>query len=78
MASATLTFDLSCPDDRREFDEAVQAGAMKSALWDVAMMLREWDRGHDEDIRKMRKRRIVETLRERFHEILDENGVRYE
>ena len=68
---ATLEFNL--PDDQNEFDMAVQSGNMYAALWDISQELRtlwkyeelkqeEWD--------------MVERIRNKFYEILDENQIK--
>lgn len=68
---AKLTFNL--PEDQAEFDFAVQGGKMYSVLWDISQELRtlwkyeelkqeEWD--------------MVERIRNKFYEILDENQIK--
>jgi predicted nucleotidyltransferase len=68
---ATLEFNL--PDDQTEFDFAVQGSNMYSALWEISQELRtlwkyeelkeeEWD--------------MVERIRNKFYEILDENQIK--
>ena len=68
---ATLEFNM--PEDQVEFDFAVQGGKMYSALWDISQELRtlwkyeelkqeEWD--------------MVERIRNKFYEILDENQIK--
>jgi len=68
---ATLKFNL--PEDQAEFDFAVQGSNMYSALWDISQELRtlwkyeelkqeEWD--------------MVERIRNKFYEILDENQIK--
>ena len=66
-----MTFNL--PEDQTEFDFAIQGGKMYSALWDISQELRtlwkyeelkqeEWD--------------MVERIRNKFYEILDENQIK--
>jgi len=68
---AKLTFNL--PEDQAEFDLAVQGSKMYVALWDISQELRtlwkyeelkqeEWD--------------MVERIRNKFYEILDENQIK--
>ena len=68
---AKLTFNL--PEDQAEFDLAVQGSKMYVALWDISQELRtlwkyeelkqeEWD--------------MVERIRNKFFEILDENQIK--
>jgi hypothetical protein len=71
MAKIKMTFNL--PEDQTEFDFAIQGGKMYSALWDISQELRtlwkyeelkqeEWD--------------MVERIRNKFYEILDENQIK--
>ena len=66
-----MTFNL--PEDQAEFDFAMQGSKMYSALWDISQELRtlwkyeelkqeEWD--------------MVERIRNKFYEILDENQIK--
>ncbi len=66
-----MTFNL--PEDQAEFDLAVQGSKMYVALWDISQELRtlwkyeelkqeEWD--------------MVERIRNKFYEILDENQIK--
>lgn len=68
---AKLTFNL--PEDQAEFDLAIQGSKMYVALWDISQELRtlwkyeelkqeEWD--------------MVERIRNKFYEILDENQIK--
>jgi len=68
---AILEFNL--PEDQIEFDFATQGSNMYSALWDISQELRtlwkyeelkqeEWD--------------MVERIRTKFYEILDENQIK--
>jgi len=71
MAKIKMTFNL--PEDQTEFDFAIQGGKMYSALWDISQELRtlwkyeelkqeEWD--------------MVERIRNKFYEILDDNQIK--
>ena len=68
---ARLTFNL--PEDQAEFDFAVHGGKMYSALWDISQELRAiWKHEElsDEEFK------MVERIRDKFHEILDENQIK--
>jgi hypothetical protein len=71
MPKIKMTFNL--PEDQAEFDLAVQGSKMYVALWDISQELRtlwkyeelkqeEWD--------------MVERIRNKFYEILDENQIK--
>ena len=62
---ATLTFDL--PEERDDHLLATKASNMYGALWDVSQYLRQIDRYMD-------KQPDIDVMRERFYEILNENG----
>ena len=68
---ATLEFNM--PEDQVEFDFAVHGGKMYSALWDISQELRAiWKHEElsDEEFK------MVERIRDKFHEILDENQIK--
>jgi hypothetical protein len=68
---AKLTFQL--PEDQIEFDLAVQGSKMYSALWDISQELRQlwkYEQLKDDEFK------MVERIRDKFHEILDENQIR--
>jgi hypothetical protein len=68
---AKLTFNL--PEDQAEFDFAVQGSNMYSALWDISQELRtlwKYEELTDEEFK------IVEKIRNKFYEILDENQIK--
>ena len=68
---AKLTFNL--PEDQAEFDFAVQGSNMYSALWDISQELRtlwQYEELTDEEFK------IVERIRNKFYEILDENQIK--
>ena len=68
---ATLEFNL--PDDQNEFDMAVQSGNMYAALWDISQELRTlWKY---EEL-KQEEGDMVERIRNKFYEILDENQIK--
>ena len=68
---ATLEFNM--PEDQVEFDFAVQGSKMYSALWDISQELRtlwKYEELSDEEWK------MVERIRNKFHEILDENQIK--
>ena len=68
---ATLEFNM--PEDQAEFDFAVQGGKMYSALWDISQELRKlwkYEELNDDEFK------IVERIRDKFYEILDENQIK--
>lgn len=68
---ATLEFNL--PDDQHEFDLAIQGSKMYVALWDISQELRtlwKYEELSDEEFK------IVERIRDKFYEILDENQIK--
>ena len=67
---AILEFNL--PDDQHEFDLAIQGSKMYVALWDISQELRtlwKYEELSDEEFK------IVERIRDKFYEILDENQI---
>ena len=68
---AILEFNL--PDDQNEFDLAIQGSKMYLALWDISQELRTlWKYEElNEDEWNM-----VERIRDKFYEILDENQIK--
>ena len=68
---AILEFNM--PEDQVEFDFAVQGSKMYSALWDISQELRTiWKR---EELSE-EEFKIVERIRDKFYEILDENQIK--
>ena len=68
---ATLEFNM--PEDQVEFDFAVHGGKMYSALWDISQELRAiWK--HEELSNEEFK--MVERIRDKFHEILDDHQIK--
>ena len=68
---AKLTFNL--PEDQAEFDLAVQGSKMYVALWDISQELRtlwKYEELSDEEWK------MVERIRNKFYEILDENQIK--
>lgn len=66
-----MTFNL--PEDQAEFDFAIQGSNMYSALWDISQELRtlwKYEELSDEEFK------IVERIRNKFYEILDENQIK--
>ncbi len=68
---AKLTFNL--PDDQHEWDNAVNANAMYSVLWDLSQELRTmWKY---QEYKTEEEYVIVETIRDKFYEILQEHNI---
>jgi len=68
---AIIEFNL--PEDQIEFDFATQGGKMYSALWDISQELRTlWKY---EEL-KQEEWNMVERIRTKFFEILDENQIK--
>jgi hypothetical protein len=68
---AVLKFNL--PEDQVEFDFAMQGSKMYSALWDISQELRtlwKYEELGDEEWK------MVERIRDKFYEILDENQIK--
>ena len=68
---AKIIFNL--PEDQAEFDFATQGSNMYSALWDISQELRtlwKYEELSDEEFK------IVERIRNKFYEILDENQIK--
>ena len=68
---AKLTFNL--PDDQYEWDNAVNANSMYLALWDLSQELRSmWKY---QSYKTEEEYAIVETIRDKFYEILSEHNI---
>lgn len=68
---AKLTFDL--PEDEHEWDNAIRADAMYCALWDLSQELRTmWKY---QEYKTEEEYVIVETIRDKFYEILQEHNI---
>ncbi len=68
---AKLTFNL--PEDQHEWDNAVNANAMRLALWDISQELRSmWKY---QSYKTEEEYAIVETIRDKFYEILQEHNI---
>ena len=68
---AKLTFNL--PEDQAEFDFATQGGNMYSALFEISQELRtlwKYEELSEEEWK------MVERIRDKFYEILDENQIK--
>ena len=68
---AKLTFNL--PDDQHEWYNAVNANAMYLALWDLSQELRSMWKYQAYNTEE--EYAIVETIRDKFHEILSEHNI---
>lgn len=65
--------EFNLPQDQIEFDLAIQGSKMYSALWDISQELRQlWKYEQLSDA----EFKMVERIRDKFHEILDENQIR--
>lgn len=65
--------EFNLPEDQIEFDFAVQGSKMYSALWDISQELRQiwkYEQLKDDEFK------MVERIRDKFHEILDENNIK--
>lgn len=62
---ARLEFDL--PEERDDHLLATKASNMYGSLWDISQYLRQIDKYMD-------KQPDIEVIRDRFYEILSENG----
>jgi hypothetical protein len=67
---ATLTFDLSSPEERELHRKVLRVEAMHSALWEVGEYLREQAKYHSDDTRD-----DAYDTRKRFFEIMSEHGI---
>jgi hypothetical protein len=68
---ATLEYNL--PEDKHDFDLAIQGATMYSALWDISQELRtlwKYEELSEEEWK------MVERIRDKFYEILDENQIK--
>ena len=68
---AKLTFNL--PDDQHEWDNAVNANSMYLALWDISQELRSMWKYQAYNTEE--EYAIVETIRDKFYEILQEHNI---
>ena len=74
MAKATLTFDLTDPDDVMEHKRAVKSLDMAMALWDIVHNTKkglEWSMQGKE----MDKYEALEMVYEKIYEILDNHNI---
>jgi hypothetical protein len=67
--NATLTFDLSDPEDQRRHRQYVHAPDMAAALWSFAQEIRKKMKHTDEDTWPL------DDLSRTFYEALSSNGV---
>ena len=70
---ATLTFDLSDPEEREQHRKMLKAEAMHSALWDIGQYLRDQAKHHSDDTRD-----DAYDTRRKFFEIMSEHGITLE
>jgi hypothetical protein len=74
MAKATLTFDLTDPDDVMEHKRAVKSLDMAMALWDIVHNTKkglEWSM----EGKEMDKYDTLEMVYEKIYEILDNHNI---
>ena len=67
---ATLTLDLSKPEDKELHRKLLSAEAMHSALWHIAEYLRDQAKYHSDDTRD-----DAYDTRRKFFEIMSEHGI---
>jgi hypothetical protein len=70
MPKVTLKFNL--PEEQNEFDNAMNAGNMKSVLWNFAQQLRSWRKYHN-DFQDGSD--ALDKIREEFHSLLNDHNV---
>jgi hypothetical protein len=70
MPKVTLQFNL--PEEQNEFDNAINAGNMKSVLWNFAQQLRSW-RKYYHDFQDASD--ALDKIREEFHSLLNDHNV---
>ena len=74
MPKATLTFDLSDPDDQEQFNAASQAQGWVLAMFDVDIWLRKHTR-YPSILHDGTALNALEAAREQLHEILQDKGL---
>ena len=67
---ATLTFDLSSPEERELHRKMLKAEAMHAALWEVGEYLRDQAKYHSDDTRD-----DAYDTRRKFFEIMSEHAI---
>jgi hypothetical protein len=70
---ATLTFDLSDPEDKDRHRHAVNAGDVYAVLWEFDQYLREQVKYQTEDTRD-----DTYAIREKFYSVMSEHGITLE
>ena len=79
MPKATLTYDLSSPEDSYSYKLATKASDLKSCIHDIHSMIRSMDKyGHllTEELRNSKEaREVVSLIREKINEILTEHNI---
>ena len=71
MAKIKMIFNL--PEDQAEFDFAIQGGNMYSALFDISQELRTLWKYEELSEGEWK---IVERIRDKFHDILDDHQIK--
>ena len=67
---ATLTLDLSKPEDKELHWKVLRAERMHSALWEIGEYLRDQAKYHSDDTRD-----DAYDTRRKFFEIMSEHGI---
>lgn len=75
MTKATLTFDLSDPDDRLEHIRAVNADNLAFALWEIVFNLKKTMERELEAAQELSDYDILDKTFEHIHVILDDHGI---
>ena len=76
MAKATLTYNISDPDDNQDFKRAVKSLDMSMALWDILNLKKKLEsRFEDQDNTNNDVFDGLDALAEGIGEILDQYGI---
>ena len=75
MAKAIIKYDLSDPDDFREFKQAAASSAMASALFEITYKAKKRLEFELEQKENINKYETLELVFERISEILYENNI---
>lgn len=70
MPIATLKFNL--PEEQHDFDNAINAGHVKTALWNFENQLRSWSKYHHDFTNADD---ALEKIREEFYRCMNEYNV---
>jgi hypothetical protein len=76
MAKATLTYNISDPDDNQDFKRAVKSLDMAMALWDILQLKKKLEyRFEDHDNTNNDVFDGLEAMAEGIRDILDQHGI---